>query len=104
MAFKVFVTEPAEQDINEAFTYISRDDFIAASKWYAELWKLIFSLKEMPSRFNIVQEADELGLQYRSVNHYSHRIIYRIDDATMSIFVVRVYHGSRKPLSHEDVN
>lgn len=104
MAFRVFITDHAEQDIDDAFSYIAREDFSAATKWYAELWSLIFSLKDMPSRFNIVQEADELGLQYRSVNHYSHRIIYRVDEIAMSVFVVRVYHGSRKPLSQADVN
>ena len=86
MAFKVFVTDPAEQDIDEAFSYIAREDFSAATKWYAELWSLIFSLKEMPSRFNVIQEVDELGLQYRSVNHYSHRVIYRIDESTKAVF------------------
>ena len=99
MAYRVEVTETAESDIDEAITFIAKDSHSATARWHAELWQLILSLKEMPSRFPILQDSDELGHQYRSVVHYSHRVIFRIEDSNNTVYVVRVYHGARRPLT-----
>ena len=44
-----------------------------------------------------------LGKPYRSAQHYSHRLIYRIDEEASIVYVVRLYHGARKPLEPEDI-
>lgn len=103
MDFKVEVTEPSEADIDEAAAYIALDSPSSAQKWNRELWELIFSLRKMPARFSIITEAKALGFPYRSALHYSHRVIFRIDEAAQTVFVVRVYHGARMPLDSEDV-
>ena len=65
---------------------------------------LILSLQEMPGRFPIIAEAEALQIPYHSVPHYSHRVIFRIDAERNIVYVVRVYHGARHPLTHEDID
>ena len=103
MAFEVKVTEPAERDIGEASAFIALDSPSSAQKWSQELWHLIFSLREMPGRFPVIPEAEALGFPYRAALHFSHRVIFRIEEASKTVFVVRVYHGARQPLGAKGI-
>ena len=103
MAFRVEIAEPAELDINEAALYIASDSPSAAFRWNTELWQLILSLREMPAWFSVIEEAEELGVPYRSALHFSHRVIFTIDEPANTVYVVRVYHGARRPLTHKDL-
>ena len=103
MAFDVVVTDLAQVDIDEAVQFIGQNSTQAAAKWKAELADLIFSLAEMPTRFAVVPEVDELKLRYRSASHYSHRVIFRIDEELNTVVVVRLYHGKRMPLSEDNL-
>ncbi|AIE85974.1 type II toxin-antitoxin system RelE/ParE family toxin [Fimbriimonas ginsengisoli] len=102
MAYRVEATFQAARDIEEAIAYIGEDSVSAARKWHSELQELIQSLEEMPARFPIIAEADILKRPYRSAHHYSHRVIFRIDEGEKKVYVVRLYHGARKPLVPRD--
>jgi plasmid stabilization system protein ParE len=103
MDFSIRITEIAAKDIDEAVTYIAIDSPSAAQRWKAELETQIFSLAVMPARFAVIPESDDLGALYRSAIHYSHRIIFRIDDEERVVYVVRVYHGLRRPITYRDL-
>jgi plasmid stabilization system protein ParE len=104
MAFDIEITDPARDDIDSAVTFIAQNSRPAAARWKTELQALILSLQEMPGRFPIIPEAAELQIPYRNVMHHSHRVVFRIDDAKNVVYVVRVYHGARHPLTHEDID
>jgi len=104
MAFDVEITDPARDDIDGAVTFIAQNSQASARKWKTTLQALILSLQEMPSRFTVIAEAGELGLPYRSAPHHSHRVIFRIDEQKNTVYVIRVHHGARRPLSHEDID
>ena len=59
--------------------------------------------QEMPAKFAVIPEAEVLGKPYRSALRYSHRLIHRIDEEASTVYVVRLYHGARKPLESEDI-
>ena len=104
MAFRVEITDPAIDDIDEAITFIAKGSRSAAAKSKASLEAVILSLRDMPSRYPVIPEADELEYPYRSAIHYSHRIIYRIDDEQSVVYVVRVYQGARHPLAKDEID
>ena len=104
MAFDVEITDPARDDIDDAVAFLTRTSSAAARQWKTALQALILSLREMPGRFAVIAEAEELGLPYRSALHHSHRVIFRIDEAKNTVYVVRVYHGGRHPLSRGDID
>lgn len=102
MAFSVRLTQAAERDIDEASQHIALDSMFAAARWQAELWEKIFSfLTETPEAFSLIPETDDLGIPLRSFNHHSHRVIYRVEKETSTVYVVRVYHGARQGLTIE---
>ncbi|BDI29564.1 hypothetical protein CCAX7_16150 [Capsulimonas corticalis] len=104
MTFSVEITASASDDIADVATFIAQDSEPSAAKWLAGLQTLIFSLQDNPGRFAVIPEAVELQIDYRFVLHHSHRIVFRIDDANRIVYVVRVYHGARNPLTNEDVS
>ena len=104
MAFSVEITDPARDDIDDAVTFIAQKSRPAARKWKTELQSLILSLQEMPGRFAVIPEAAEMGMLYRSAPHRSHRVIFRVDEQKNTVYVVRVYHGARHPLTDEDID
>ena len=103
MAFKVQLVVAAERDIAEALAFIHGNSPVAAQKWLEALLERIQGLTEMPSRFALITEADELKIPLRSFNHHSHRIVYEVNVATETVSIVRVYHSARAPIQLEDL-
>ena len=54
----------------------------AASIWMTELDAVINGLSEMPDRFKTIEEQSEFELLLRQVLHYSHRVVFHVDQAT----------------------
>ena len=99
MVFRKQITDQAFRDIDEATTFIGHDSPGAAAAWKEKLQDLINSLETMPARFPVIPEARDLNLPYRAAPHFSHRVIFRIDEPSKSVYVVPVYHGARQPLT-----
>lgn len=104
MTYRIEISDPAAADIDEAARFIAEDSTTQAAKWIQELTETILSLSEIPERFPLILEAPELGRPYRAARHYSHRIIYRIDESSETVFVVRVRHQARKPLNARTID
>jgi len=104
MDFNVVITDRAQDDIDENTLFIATDSPNMAAKWKNELESLILALSSMPTRFPSLPESSKLEQTYRSAAHYSHRVVFRIDETTNTVFIVRVYHGARKPLAQADVD
>ncbi len=103
MEFEVRLTEAAKLDLFEVLEYIAKDWERNSSKWYQEFLIAASMLSEMPERFPKVPESDSMRVDYRSFNHYSHRVIYRVDTLEKIVFIVRIYHEARRPLNQTDL-
>ncbi len=103
MAFKIQIVAAAERDIDEALAYIHQSSPDAARRWLESFQEKIQGLTEMPSRFALIAEADELKKPLSSFVHHSHRVVYEIDKPTQIVSILRVYHSARAPLSLEDL-
>lgn len=96
MALRVRILGEALQDIAEASAKIAEDSPSAARQWYRALRTKISDLSEMPRRYALAPEAEELGSELRQFHHYSHRVIFRVRNDAVEI--LRVYHGARHAL------
>lgn len=103
MTFRVVVTDPAMADMEEATDFMWEVSPIDARRWLSDCWDVIDSLKDLPLRHPLIPESDALGLSYRSIHVHRHRVIYRVDEQRSIVYVVRVYHGARKPLHLADI-
>ncbi len=104
MVYKVRITNIAKQDARDYAEYI-RDNraFESATRWLNELEVAIASLNELPERFAKIPESSELRGEFRQFIHYSHRVIYRVEDESKTVFILRIYHGARKCLKPKDI-
>jgi plasmid stabilization system protein ParE len=63
--------------------------------------KQIAALKVSPERFGIAPEASELDFKLRQMMHGMYRVLYVVEQETVTILAVR--HGARRPLRADDI-
>lgn len=80
MAFKVFLVEDAERDIEDIHAYITAHGSLErAGDVVDALEELCASLTELPERGNVPKELRDLGItDYRELHHEPYRVVYRI--------------------------
>lgn len=105
LTYRVRVTRAATVDAQEYATFIRDENQspFAARKWLDGLQAELASLTEMPTRFPVIPEAEELGFPYRSFMYHSHRVIYAVREEDQTVIVHLVYHGARKPLTRREL-
>ena len=74
-----------------------------AQKWFNDLFIALESIREFPERHAVISESDQLKKNLRSFHHHSHRVIYEVQAKVNVVYIVRVYHGARKPLTQMDI-
>ncbi len=102
--YAVRLSQHARRDVLEAADYIS----ISASpdqarKWKNGLLEVLDSLTRMPARYAVAPESEELGAQIRHLPYFSHRILFRVQEASRTVQVLRIYHAARTPLRLDDL-
>lgn len=105
MGFKVVLTQSAQADANEyaEFIAITQAQPAAAAKWLDGLEFEFETISNSPTAFAVIPEQDEFETELRQRIYHSHRIIYLIDSVRNEVVVLRIYHGSRRPLIPGDV-
>jgi toxin ParE1/3/4 len=90
MAFQVFITEDAENDLEDIVTYIaSHDSPQAAERVLARILDIADSLSATPTRGTPPKELRALGdREYRQIFFKPYRLIYRIVEATVVVYVI----------------
>lgn len=103
MAFRIVVAPVAARDIEDTITFISEQSGPEPCRcWKAGLFEAIESLREMPNRYPVISEAEDLGQSLRQCLFHSHRIIYRVSEENGQVDILRVWHGARRRLRSYD--
>jgi plasmid stabilization system protein ParE len=105
LAYQVDISDAALLDAEEYVQFLRREKGAAAAaeRWFRGLVSAIYSLEEMPLRCPTIPEAGEFPSPLRHLIYHSHRIIFRLDRASKTVSIVRIYHGSRKRLRRADI-
>ena len=103
MTFKIEVSIAAKLDMRDGADHIALDSRRHALRWARGLNSELLLLRQMPLRFPLIQEAEELRVPLRSFHYFSHRVIYEVNEPKGVVTILRVLHNSRRPLSIEDV-
>jgi addiction module RelE/StbE family toxin len=93
MGFKVILTRLAEQDLQEIFEYISRNNPAAAERATREIVARIERIANFPRSGRIIPELNRENL--REIRYKSYRVAYRIVDSAHLIEVARIWHSAR---------
>jgi len=90
VVFTVLLTEDAVGDLGDIYTYISKHDSPKKAKYVLDqIEKKFISLNELPERGVYPKELLSLGISdYREIFFKPYRIIYRIDNKNVYIYLI----------------
>jgi toxin ParE1/3/4 len=90
MRFKVLLTEDAERDLEDIYTYVAEHDCRQNADYVLDrLLEVTDSLATSPERGLLPRELAALGIQeYRQVFFKPYRVIYRQVDQQVIIYVI----------------
>ena len=100
MAYLVDITEPALADAEEYVRFIRdvKKEPEAAERWFRGLVQAIYSLEELPERCPVVPEHEEFSFEIRHLIYFSHRIIFRVEEAARIVRILHVRHAKRRAI------
>lgn len=93
MGWRVALTPEAEADFRDIVSFIAAASPSAAIRMGEALIDLIFSLDHLPHRGAAMRNRPEL----RKLSWHNLLIIYRLDEATSRIEIVRIWDGRQDP-------
>ena len=96
MAFRIVWSKTALVDLHDLVRYIARDDRRVAKRFGDLIVTKVDSLQTFPRIGRMVPEYREDHLREFIVSPY--RIVYEIDDDSMTLSVLRISHGARGEL------
>ena len=91
--FRVSITRAAENDIDQAWSFIAQDSPETADKFISRLEEQIETLEIFPNRCALIPENEILGTRYRHMIYGDYRTVFRVSKRT--VYVLRVIHGAR---------
>ncbi len=95
--YSIQITEPAEQDLYEIGSYISKEllEPETAKKVISKIAKGIYSLEDMPLRNPLV--ADE-SLAYKGIRKImvdNYIVFYIVNEESKRVTIIRILYGKR---------
>lgn len=97
MKYKIEITQEAERDFENIFTYISETlcNRKAAISMISLLDKNIRVLKDMPNSYPTAKDTylKKMGIRFFAVKNYI--VFYTVDDEEGKVYIVRILYGRR---------
>jgi plasmid stabilization system protein ParE len=93
MAYRIFWTHIAVQDLRDICNFVSRDNSVAAQRMGEELIKQAEATALFPQSGRIVPEKKDPLI--RETIFGSYRIIYQVDEVGKVVALARIWHGAR---------
>lgn len=103
MRYRVIITDQALRRIEEQARYIAEEGHapLNAARWLSRVLAAADELETMPRRFARALEDGHRGLEIRDVNIDGYLLLFTIDDATGTVFVLNARHGRQMPRPEE---
>ena len=97
--YKVYPTEPALADVDEAFLWIYDQAPDAAIEWYEGIIEAFELLSRLPLRCPLAHESVLFNEGIRHLLYGRYRILYTVEGKT--VYILRVRHHARDHLKPE---
>ena len=95
--YKTIITEPAEQDVEQAARYIAKElqNPIAANQLLDDIESAVTSLEILPIRHSFVKNEDMANLGFRFLTVHNYLVFYIVRDDKKSVMIERFLHRRR---------
>jgi len=100
MRYQVIPEPGVEEEIEQAFLYISQQSPLNAIRWYNGCLETIYSLADFPQRCALAPEAGTFHYEIRQLLYGNYRILFTIRGSTVHILHVR--HAARRTMTPDD--
>jgi len=100
--FEIVVTLEAQAGIRESFLYIHQRSPLNAARWLQGLYDEIDSLERFPERCSYAREREYLEEELRQLVYKSHRLVFSVDQAKNTVYVLYVRHGKRRAVGEPE--
>ena len=101
--YRVQVVPAAIAAIEEQFLYIRDEQHspLEAARWLSRVWTAIDGLEFLPGRFLFAPENDYRTYEVRRVVLDNHLLLFTIDEAQQTVYILNLRHGARLPRPEE---
>lgn len=98
MAYKLVETASAQQDLAEILSYltVSLANPSAASAFANEVEKCYAALEQMPYLYALCSSPQLSARSYRKAVLRNYLLIYRVDEAQKTVYLLRFFYGRRQ--------
>ena len=108
MAYQVVLADAAKSDADQIYDWVTERAPLRGPDWFEELMDCLYSLEEMPRRCPLAREVEIAKREIRCLRFGKRRSIYRvlyeIDDARQTVWILHIRHGALADLSLEDLS
>jgi toxin ParE1/3/4 len=106
MTYLVEFTARAELDFKRLYFDKNAMESPTAARWFNGLESAIGELATLPHRCPLAPEAAEANLQLRQLLYgkkpHIYRVLYEVDEARRTVWLITVRHGAMQPLTLSD--
>jgi plasmid stabilization system protein ParE len=95
---RIDITTDAFEQIQEAYDCIHERAPRNAAVWLRKLYEDVYSLRTMPERCGLIRENDAFEEDVRQLLHFSHRIIFTVDEDQSVVKVHAIRHAAQDEL------
>jgi toxin ParE1/3/4 len=103
MAYLVKLTARASIDLETLFVEKNASESAAAARWFNGMERAVAGLSIHPDRCPIAPEARRAKRKLRNLLYgkkpHTYRLIYEVDEARQSVWVLTIRHGARRKLT-----
>jgi toxin ParE1/3/4 len=95
--FKLLVTELAHQDLDDIVLYIAVQlgNAEAAARLLDDIDQCYSYLRENPRMYELCHDPHLAASGYRKVPFNNYVLIYKVDDKSSAVTVLRIFYGGR---------
>ena len=97
MAYRVWLTESARQDLDELFSYIINElaNPSAAQGFADSFTTKVQQLEHHPFMYSRAKDTGLASKGYRSISIGNHVVLYKVLDDDREVVITRVFYGKR---------
>lgn len=100
--YDVDIAPAAADQIREAFYYIYERSPQNGQAWLRKLYQKMESLETLPHRCGAIREYDAFEEDVRELLHFSHRVIFTVDEDDSTVKVHAVRHAAQDELQGDE--
>ena len=97
MDYKIESTYSADQDLSSIISYIAKDldNATAAAQFLDQVDACYAHLEKMPFMYELCHDVRLRSLGYRKALINNYVMIYRVDEGTKTVYILRFFYGMR---------